>query len=260
MKEKQRIDPDRRRLLGLMLHAPGLFLPDTLSQSNLVVTYEDERIGKELSSFLTKIITNPPAIDGIHRYNKPLKYGIGFATLHNRTFETLRVNNYRGINLKRASRGTKNEIRERCTTDFSRIGISEALNSQKYAGLIALRSPENIGQEFGVFSVSPPDRSDDIKVNFIGPSLVVDTAAYDDWARGYRPLCCQRYRYLGWRGEPWRGLQWMADVSPSIMSQLEPGVSNNPDHINEGRGLILMNKQITLPLLNTSRKQKHKLK
>ncbi len=228
------------------------------TQSNeIAVTFEIEGVTSELADFIAGIIQNPPEVGGTEKYDHPLAYGLGFATVHHQTVAALK-NFARWKNeplLTQARAGTDMDIVTRCMAPdyFRGMDIKTAISTaDTYTGLLALRSPANIGQRVGVFAVSPPSRKgvlEPINVRFVGPALVVDTAAKHNWV-GEPFLSRQRYRYLGWENQPWQGLAWMADLSPSLMTNLYPGISNRPDRLNEGRGLIVINEQIISRLLS----------
>jgi len=149
--------------------------------------------------------------------------------------------------LKDAYKGSKEDVIARCEADLSGLSVIQALLSHNlYAGTLAVRGPKDLGKVYAAFKVSAPDFNPTIQVEFIGPVLTVDVASRKDWNNN---LAFQRYKHMGWQNQPWNRLQWIADVSSSVMESLYPGISGDPDNLNEGKAILLVSREKALELM-----------
>ncbi|MFH1602108.1 MAG: hypothetical protein ABIB61_04085 [Candidatus Shapirobacteria bacterium] len=206
----------------------------------------------ELCEYLEEIATRPPKIGGVENYRRSLQEGIGFATTHNLTVPTALVrgrelrnwmseNDISGEQLPQWARniydlteGKKEGLASRLV-DQRGWALGQALESNTYAGLIATRSPSDIGQKYLAFGA--PSAHNRANFYFIGAVLVVDCPKEEDWNER---LSCWTYNYLGWSSLP-----WVADVSPELMTQLPAGWSGDPENLAEGRpGAMFVAKDI----------------
>ncbi len=211
------------------------------TRRGIEIQMQGENIPPAVADYLMDLIVNPPNIGGPENYHHRLVSGIGWATTHGLVIDTLRrqAANHNLEILINAAQGTNADIKNRCMTDLSHMGMLEALDSGFYSGLLSLRSPANMGDVVAVLAVSAPNRGRVLKVEFVGPALVMD--APREYHYKVDPgLCSERYKHMGWKNPPWHGVQWMADISSSLMTRLYPGLSGNPDNIKEGKVLIVV--------------------
>lgn len=201
--------------------------------------------------YLWRIASTVPDIGGRENYNKPLGAGIGFATLHNSlvrvcanrgvlvrdkmektgtTFEDLTQNEK---NLYLITAQGKQSIFANLTPDKEWFSPQDALGSGSYNGLIATRSPEDVGAKYLVYRVSPPQKL--IRsMDFLGSVLVVDCASREDWDEN---LSNAVYMQNGWDNPP---LPWAADLPEPLMRQLPVGITNDPADVTVGRPGVLL--------------------
>jgi hypothetical protein len=199
-------------------------------------------------SYLEGIVENPPEIGGYKRYEKPLRSGIGFATRYIPAIKTIlkrgrdlrelmKDNNLGYLDLNPGQKRIYDLTRrgresvEQSLTEKQSSPI-EALKSNKISGFIAPRSPNNLFDRFLVYGV---EKNQEEKINFLGTALAIDCAARHDWNRR---LANWRYTEMGW------DLQWIADVSDSLMKRLPPGLNPDRNDISQGRpGMILVSEE-----------------
>jgi len=231
--------------------ALGAFLCARISESphpEIDIQILDTDLTPQFSDFLKNLVQNPPEIGGITNYHSPLDWGIGYTTRHDLTISTLktfaRLKNLE--TLTNAAYGTDSQIEARCMADLSDMTILQALNGNRYSGLIATRCPQDVGQEFLAFAISSPP---EIEIKAIGPVLSVDCPSINHWKGEPSYLAFQRYKHMGWQHPPWNGLQWIADASSSLMRSLYPGKSGNSDNLSEGKTILLVSKQKALELM-----------
>ncbi len=201
-------------------------------------------------SYLENIVQNSPEIGGYENYEKELGIGLGFATRHTIIERTAVV---RGEGLRKWMRANKiayadlnpaqkniylltrrgNKSVEQSLTGNQTSPDKDLSTNQYSGGLIATRSPEDIGQKYLVFGVEKEERGHSIE--YLGASLVVDCAAKKDWNGR---LAHWRYTHKGW------DLPWIADVSDELMKRLPPGMDSNKNNLNQGRpGLLLVSEE-----------------
>lgn len=243
----------RRDFLRRFLYLPAFFLPRSrvleLTPPEIDIQLLDTNLTPQFSDFLKDLILFPPDIGGIRNYKKSLDAGLGYATYHSIPYVALRNNLkwYDIDTLEDANKGTEEDVIARCEADLSGLSVIQALLSQNlYAGTIAVRSPKDLGKVYAAFKISAPDTYPTIQVKFIGPVLTVDVASRKDWNNN---LAFQRYKHMGWQNQPWNGLQWIADVSSSLMRSLYPGRSGNPDNLSEGKTILLVSNKKALELM-----------
>ncbi len=222
----------------------------TETRRGLEIQMQSENIPPAVADHVMNLIVNPPNIGGPENYEKALVEGIGYATTHNQTLISLKnqAAKQEHETLIKAARGTEANIIERCTADLSHMGMLEALDSGLYSGLLALRSAKNLGDVVAVLAVSAPDRGRLLRVKFVGPALVVDLPQEHHY-KVDPGLSSQRYKHMGWEKPPWHGVQWIADLSPSLMTKLYPGLSGDPNNIKEGKVLIVVRRNKIKELL-----------
>jgi hypothetical protein len=250
---------NRRQFLQLSGLTAGKFLiPDPPEgffdqEPNPVMPLIPENTVDPLGAYLWDIAETGFEIGGEQRYNQVLQAGIGFATRHTLMEETIlyQGEKLRGFmetnqidypdltaaqqNVFDITSGGKQSIQSSLIKPGS-VGFNQALQNQQYAGLIATRSPQAIGEVYLAYGVSAP-KEDPRYLKPLGPLFTGDCPRPDNWNNYFSQAT---YSYLGWKRLP-----WIAEVSDSIMEALPPGLSNDPDNLDKGRpGLLLINQSV----------------
>lgn len=243
---------------GLLLYpTPSSPVPD---EGVYELPQPQETSQEILDRYLSALVAEIPDISGDEKYDLPLTAGVGYSTLHCLTYQTA---DYHGRSLRNWM--SRNRLSEADLSSsqlnifqFTDSGIkgmaakldddqalsdpASALDSNRYIGLVATRSPSDIGSKYLAFGttaeerfISPP--------RFIGAVLVVDCVARKHWLNGGSQ---RSYSYLGWHSLP-----WITEASPEVMEKFPPGVSGDPKNINCGRpGVVLVSQSQYQSLLS----------
>jgi hypothetical protein len=115
-------------------------------------------------------------------------------------------------------------ILNRIVEQQSHLSPEEALASDEVIGVVALISPEDVGVKYLVYTQAGPEE----EFVFLGVVIVVDAIRRSGPGR-------ETYSFQGWRQ-----LAWLGDATGPFWQQLPPGLSGDPDNINEGRPGVLL--------------------
>jgi hypothetical protein len=121
------------------------------------------------------------------------------------------------------SKAIREVILGRITQDQQGLTPDEALEANEVAGIIASRSPADVGHKYLVYGQETPG-SDFV---FLGVVVVADAAAQD--------AAAELYSFNGWQELPWLG-----DATGPFWQAIPTGVSGDPANTEEGRPGVLL--------------------
>jgi hypothetical protein len=123
------------------------------------------------------------------------------------------------------SEAIREAIVDRITQDQQGLMPDEALEANEVAGIIASRSPADVGHKYLVYGQETPG-SDFV---FLGVVVVADAAAQDTGT------AAELYSFNGWQELPWLG-----DATGPFWQAIPTGVSGDPANTEEGRPGVLL--------------------